>query len=128
MPLISCRRCGKAFIGVNKGRANVCSDCHAKLESVYARAHEYLRDNPNEKFDVKKLSEAINANSYDIQTLVEIGWLERDIQTYTTTAETRKQQANAFQIELDKLKEKNKRTSYGGEIYARNYESRRRFS
>ena len=127
MPLISCRRCGKAFIGVDKGRGNVCVDCYRHLERIYGLAHEYLRDHPNERFDVRKLAFELGVNSFDIQTLVEMGWLERDIQTYTSTAETRKQQANEFQRELDRLKEKNKRTFYGGDIYSRDYESRRRF-
>ena len=127
MPLVSCRRCGKAFIGIDKGRGNLCTDCYRHLESVYGRAHEYLRDHPNERFDVHKLSYDCDLNSYDVQILVEIGWLERDIQTYTSSAEARKQQAEAFQREVDRLKEKNQLRTYGGQIYARDYEARRRY-
>lgn len=117
MPLMSCKLCGKAF--VSEG-LKVCSDCMHRLEDVYYRAHDFLRDSNDDKLDAKHLADEMGVDPRDIQELIEMGWLERDLEIYSRKKGTRRQrQYEEFSEELEKMKEKSKVTSYGGEIYAR---------
>ena len=118
MPLMKCRLCGRVF--TSGGRNNVCPMCIKRLEELYGFVHEYMRDHEDEEFDAYKLSEAMEANLADIQALVDLGYIERDIGLYGTRETARSKLANAFSSELDKM-ERNKPTTYGGDIYARSY-------
>ena len=114
MPLTKCRLCGKIF--TDGGRDNVCPLC---LRS--ARVHEYMRDNEDEEFDVYKLAEALNVSTVDIQALVDLGYIERDLAMYGKNETDRSKLAEAFSAEIDKMN-RNKLTTYGGDIYARDTE------
>ena len=120
--LKSCKLCGRAF---NSEGLNVCLTCFRRLEDVYSHAHEYLRDNNDEKFDMVQLADVMGVDPRDIQELIEMGWLDRDIELYLKKNKkgggqsARQVMAQKFGSELDKMKERNKRTMYGGEIYKR---------
>ncbi|MBQ6774091.1 MAG: hypothetical protein IJP48_08540 [Synergistaceae bacterium] len=121
--LKSCKLCGRAF---NSEGLNVCITCFRRLEDVYTHAHDYLRDNSDEKFDMMQLADLIGADPRDIQELLEMGWLDRDIELYMKKnssvgglTSTRQSMAQKFGDELHKMKMKSKRTMYGGEIYQR---------
>ena len=121
--LKSCKLCGRAF---NSEGLNVCITCFRRLEDVYTHAHDYLRDNNDEKFDMVQLADLIGADPRDIQELLEMGWLDRDIELYMKKnnrgegfTSPRQSMAQKFGSELDKMKMKSKRTMYGGEIYQR---------
>ena len=119
MPLVSCKLCGRAFVS---DRNKVCYDCMRRLEEIYAKAHEYLRDNCDENFDVIETAEALGVSSLDIQMLVELGYFERDFQTYGRKDKTRRQMlAKMFEEELQKMKN-NDITTYGGIVYDRRSE------
>ena len=119
MPLMKCRLCGKIF--TEGGRDNVCPLCLRRLGDLYGEVHEYLRDNEDEKFDVHKLAEAMDVSTVDIQALVDLGYIERDLGLYGTRKTDRSKLAEAFSAELDKMN-KNKLITYGGDIYARDTE------
>lgn len=125
MALMSCKLCGRAF---NSEGRKVCNDCMMRLEQVYSQAHEYLRDNEDEKIDTKKLADAMDVDPRDVQELVEMGWLERimpssydDDDDYNEGSQEkrRQRQFQEFSGELEKMKTRRKMTTYGGDIYAR---------
>ena len=119
MPLTKCRLCGKIF--TDGGRDNVCPLCLRRLGDLYGEVHEYMRDNEDEDFDVYKLAEALNVSTADIQALVDLGYIERDLALYGKNETDRSKLAEAFSAEIDKMN-RNKLTTYGGDIYARDTE------
>ena len=119
MPLMKCRLCGKIY--TNGGRDNVCPICLRRLGDLYGEVHEYMRDNEDEEFDVYKLAESLGVSTADIQALVDLGYIERDLAMYGKNETDRTKLAQAFSAEIDKMN-RNKLTTYGGDIYARDTE------
>ena len=119
MPLTECKLCGRVY--THGGRMGICPRCIMRLEELYGRVHEYMRDNEDEDFDVHKLAEDMEENPADIQALVDLGYIERDLSLYGTQETKRKKLAQAFQGELDKM-HRDKAMFYGGEIYSRSYD------
>ena len=119
MPLTKCRLCGMLF--TNGGRNNICPLCIRRLDELYGSVHEYMRDHEDETFDIYTLSEAMDANIADIQALVDLGYIERDLGLYGKRETQRSKLANSLSREIDKMN-RNKLTTYGGEIYARSYD------
>ena len=74
MPLLSCRVCGKIFASPG-GR--ICSSCGSRLDALWPRVREYLRDNPKAGLDIKAISRALNQDVRYIQALVDMGYLGR---------------------------------------------------
>ena len=124
--LKSCKLCGRVF-NYEGGAVKVCLDCFRRLEEVYTNSHDYLRDNDDEKIDFVQLSNAIGADPRDVQELIEMGWLDRELASYKKNRARRYLEAEEFQDALKKVtgssndddKKKNKRMFYGGEIYQR---------
>ena len=116
---MKCRLCGKIY--TNGGRDNVCPICLRRLGDLYGEVHEYMRDNEDEEFDVYKLAESLGVSTADIQALVDLGYIERDLAMYGKNETDRTKLAQAFSAELDKMN-RNKLTTYGGDIYARDTE------
>ena len=119
MAFIKCRLCGKLF--TSGGRNNICPLCLKRIEELYGYVHEYMRDHKDEEFDVYKLSEETGIDLADIQALVDLGYIERDLGLYGTRETERSRLAKAINGEIDKMN-RNKLTTYGGEIYARSYD------
>ena len=119
MALMQCRLCGKIY--TEGGRKNVCPRCLRRLGDLYGTVHEYMRDHEEEKFDIYKLSEGVGADLADIQALVDLGYIERDLGLYGTRETERSRLAKALSGEIDKMT-KTKLTTYGGEIYSRGHD------
>ena len=119
MALTKCRLCGMLF--TSGGRKNICPLCIKRLEELYGSVHEYMRDHKDEEFDIYTLAEATESNIADIQALVDLGYIERDLGLYGTRETARSRLAKAITNEIDKMN-RNKLTTYGGEIYARSYD------
>ena len=118
MELVRCRLCGNVYRSLSEADHRVCTPCRHRLEDLYGRVHEYLRDNEDEYFDIYKLAEAMDISTADIQALVDLGYLERDLQTYGRGRTTEREKLlNEFNNELSKMKKTP--ASYGGTIYAR---------
>lgn len=117
MQLATCKLCGRVFVS---NGPKICENCMRRLEEVYSRAHDYLRNNDDENFDAKALADAIEANPRDVQELIDMGWLERDIQTYKKTSSKHYDHLQEFNEELESLKAKTKLNTYGGMKYDRN--------
>ena len=117
MALIECKLCRRIYNGFEGQR--VCGDCIRRLENVYGHVHEYMRDNQNRDFDLETLADEMEISPVDIQALVDLGYIERDLQTYSREKKgTRQKLAEAINNEVEKLK-RNNITTYGGVLYAR---------
>ncbi|MBQ6112387.1 MAG: hypothetical protein IJL01_08350 [Synergistaceae bacterium] len=84
-----------------------------------------MRDNPYETFDIEKLAEDLDINPADIQMLIELGYIDREIERNSKLKEARRQLAGAFNDELEDMKKK-KSTAYGAR-YARGSDSSRQY-
>ena len=117
MPLIECKLCRRIYNGFEGQR--VCGDCIRRLEEIYGHVHEYMRDNQDRDFDLETLADEMEISPVDIQALVDLGYIERDLQTYSRDKKgTRQKLAEAINVEVEKLK-RNNITTYGGVVYAR---------
>ena len=103
MPLLPCRLCGKVFTS-SGGRT--CSACHTRLDELYPRVRRYLRDNPKVNFNVEAIAEEMEADIRDVQSLVDMGYLDRDVGKQTNTEETKRQKlAKEFEDSLKQMKD-----------------------
>ncbi len=117
MALTECRLCRRLYNGFEGQR--ICGECMRRLESIYGHVHEYMRDNKDKDFDLETLADEMGISPVDIQALVDLGYIERDLQTYGREKKgTRQKLAEAISGEVEKLK-RNNITTYGGVIYAR---------
>ena len=103
MPLITCRLCGKLFTS-SGGRT--CPACHTRLDELYPRVREYLRDNPKVNFNVEMIADELDADIRDVQSLVDMGYLDRDIGRQTDPDTVKRQKlAQEFENSLKQIKE-----------------------
>ena len=120
MTLMECKLCKSLFDGrTYYGRHGICPKCMMELRSLYESVHNYLRDNEPTTFNSKAIAEAIKASSEGIDALVDLGLLERDIQTYVGIKSKRQELAGKFMNELGRMIDRKKTRSYGGTIYRR---------
>ncbi len=118
MSLIACKSCGKVFDSETSKR-DFCIDCLRRLENIYSKIHEFIKNSSEKNFEIDYLSEAVDVDPKDIQKLIELGYIERDIQTYGRDLSDRQKLALEFEQAIEKLNEKIRITTYGGKIYKR---------
>ena len=70
MNITGCKLCGRL---VSADGTRICRNCMHRLEKEYSEIHNYMRDNQDEAFDIERLSEELDINPADIQTLIELG-------------------------------------------------------
>lgn len=117
MALTECKLCRRIYNGFEGQR--ICGQCIRRLENIYGHVHEYMRDNQNRDFDLDTLADEMDISPVDIQALVDLGYIERDLQTYSREKKgTRQKLAEAINGEVEKLK-RNNITTYGGVLYSR---------
>ncbi len=123
MPLLSCKLCGKIFTSAG-GRT--CPACLQRLDELYPRVRDFLRDNPKLQFNVETLSAELEVEIRDIQALVDMGYLDRDLARSTNSQEASKQKlAQEFENSLKQMKDsaaqrdsaKSTAASYGQQRY-----------
>ena len=118
--LRECRLCKSPFDGRTPyGRHGICPKCMMKLRGLYDSVHNYLRDHDLTTFSSKLIADEIKADPEEIDALLELGLLERDIQTYVGIKSKRQELAGKFQNELGRMIDRKKTRSYGGTIYIR---------
>ncbi len=116
MPLNECKLCRKIYNGFEGQK--ICPACVRRLEEIYGRVHEYMRDNADKDFDIDTLADEMEISPVDVQALVDLGYIERDLQTYSRDKKgSRQKLAEAINGEVEKLKRNI--TTYGGVIYSR---------
>ena len=119
MGIVKCRLCGTLFNHPNPTGNRICRNCMRRLEELYDHVHEYMRDNDEEDFDMYTLADSMGISTADVQALVDLGYIERDLQTYRKNKEgSRQQLAEKLNNELDKMRKENI-TTYGGIVYSR---------
>lgn len=123
MEITGCKLCGRI---VSSERTKICRNCMHRLEEVYSDIHNYMRDNPDETFNIEKLSEDLDVNPADIQMLIELGYIDRKIAENSEKERARRELAGVFANELEDMKKK-KVTTYGGAKYARGSDSSRQY-
>ena len=121
MQLFLCDLCGKAYdphaVLVDKG---ICKDCTQELDSMYAGIHSLIVSiGEMDKLNLEDVSRRLEIDMEDIKILYDLGYFERDIQTYCRTPSERQILAQEFERELKLLIERNKITTYGGIVYNR---------
>ncbi|MBQ9904016.1 MAG: hypothetical protein IJM47_04425 [Synergistaceae bacterium] len=116
MALTECKLCRRVYNGFEGQK--ICSQCIQRLETIYGHVHEFMRDNRDRDFDLDTLADEMDISPVDIQALVDLGYIERDMQTYSRDKKgTRQKLAEAINGEVEKLKRNI--TTYGGDVYAR---------
>ena len=123
MGLVKCRMCGMLYES-GQQTYRICRKCQQRLEELYGRVHEYMRDNEDEDFDIYNLADAMDISTMDVQALVDLGYIERDLQTYSKHKRgSREVLAAKLNNELEKMKKGI--TTYGGMIYSRDKEKKK---
>lgn len=121
MSLFTCRLCGRVFDpGEFPNSHGVCEYCFQRLERMYSGVHKYIRDHGGiPSFDVQGIADELEMNKEDVALLMEMGFFERDIQTYSLVPSERQKLAREFEYGLEDLIRRYKLTTYGGVIYSR---------
>ena len=117
MALRECKVCKTLYDDeTNIGTTEICHSCRMRLEGTYGRIHSYLKDNaPHTHIDIGRLAAETGTTPAEMQIIFELGWLERDIQTYSGTRSERQELAEEFARELRKMIEEHKKArAYGG--------------
>ncbi|MBQ3457220.1 MAG: hypothetical protein IJG36_12345, partial [Synergistaceae bacterium] len=83
---------------------------------TYGRIHNYIRDRKKiDVYDIARLAEETGTTPAEMEIILELGWLERDIQTYAGTISERQKLAEEFSRELKKMIEERKKVrTYDG--------------
>ena len=123
MALRECKVCKTLYDDeTNIGTTEICHSCRMRLEGTYGRIHSYLKDNaPHTHIDIGRLAAETGTTPAEMQIIFELGWLERDIQTYSSTLSERQALAREFAEELRKMAERGKSKTYGGKVYKRTH-------
>ena len=104
------------------GTTEICHNCRMRLESTYGRIHNYIRDRKTiDTHNIERLAQDTGTTPAELQIILELGWLERDIQTYGGTVSERQKLAEEFARELQKMIDEHKEIYYGGKIYKRTH-------
>ena len=125
MALNTCKLCRKLFTAESgKAGGKVCPECRQRLDELYSDVRHYLRDHPRDEFNVEMVADALSADIRDVQELVDLGYLERDLpEGADAPAGDRQKLVKAFEASIDKLKASaaaaaaHKPVSYGQEVY-----------
>lgn len=126
MALLTCKLCRKIYtVDITGGK--VCPDCKQRLDALYGDVRNYLRDNPKVEFNVETLADALGADIRDIQGMVDLGYLDRDLpegeRGEAGEDSQRQKLAKEFEQSLDKMRAAaaeaaaRKPVSYGQTLY-----------
>ena len=96
MALVTCKLCRKVFTAAG---VRTCPDCKKRLDDLYMKVRDFLRDNPKMEFNVDTLSASLDADIRDIQALVDMGYLDRDFKANLSGEESSRQK---LALELEK--------------------------
>ncbi len=120
MALITCKLCGKVFTAT--GGRN-CPECLRKLDDIYPIVREFIRNNPKTSMNVDDLSKELDIDIKDLQAMVDMGYLDRDVDRKALAEESGRQKlALEFEKSLNAMKaaQSNKPkgpVTYGQELY-----------
>lgn len=127
MSLRECKICKTLYDDTTYiGTTEICHSCRMMLEGTYGRIHNYLKDNaPFERINIERLAQETGTTPAEMEILFNLGWLDRDIQTYSGGHSERSELAEIFRRELEKMIERGKIQTYGGKIYKRTHRKKK---
>ena len=105
--LSMCKLCGKVFDPYAvPGDKGIYFECLQKLEGMYSKIHDYIRDNKEEaRFDPVYLAKMTNISLDNVKLLISMGYLERDMQTWSKVPSKRHELAGKFERAAARIKE-----------------------
>ena len=105
--LSMCKLCGKVFDPYAvPGDKGICFECLQKLEGMYSKIHDYIRDNKEEaRFDPVYLAKMTNISLDNVKLLISMGYLERDMQTWSKVPSKRHELAGKFERAAARIRE-----------------------
>ena len=111
MALRECKVCKSLYDDETYiGTTEICHNCRMRLEGTYGRIYNYIRDRGEiNVHDLARLAEETGTTPAEMEIIIDLGWLERDIQTYSTTISDRQKLAKEFAAELKKMIEEHKK-------------------
>lgn len=121
MPLLTCGLCGKLYSFKNAfDKKGICLDCLQNLDELYSHIHKYIAKLGEIKnVSPQSIADETGMKLEDVNLLFELGFFERDIQTYSHTTSERQKLAEEFEHELHDMKAERRANTYGGMIYRR---------
>lgn len=123
MALVTCKLCRKIFTAAG-GRT--CPECKKRLDELYMKVRDFLRDNPKLEMHLDTLSESLNVDIREIQALVDMGYLDRDAEALSSNEESSRQKlALEFEKSLGEMRAaaasqalSKASVSYGQQLYS----------
>ena len=100
MSLITCKLCGRLF---DATRGKICTQCLEELDELYPKVREYIRDHSKDQFSVDSLSEDMGIDIMLIQSLVDQGYLDRDVPGISGVDEEQKKKESLVRQLKDSL-------------------------
>ncbi len=112
--LSMCKLCGKVFDPYAvPGDKGICFECLRKLDGMYSKIHDYIRDNKEEaRFDPAYLAKMTNISIDNVKLLISMGYLERDMQTWSNVPSERRALAGKFEQAAARIKSDHILTTY----------------
>lgn len=112
--LSMCKLCGKVFDPYAvPGDKGICFECLRKLDGMYSKIHDYIRDNKEEaRFDPAYLAKMTNISIDNVKLLISMGYLERDMQTWSSVPSARRALAGKFEQAAARIKADHILTTY----------------
>jgi len=75
MEMVTCDLCNKPFASAGP---KICVRCLKRLDTVYVKARDYIRENSKVRLSVSELAEAIEVDVRDLEVLIAQKRLDRD--------------------------------------------------
>ncbi len=97
MSLITCKLCGRLF---DSTRGKICTQCLEELDDFYPKVREYIRDHRDARFSVDTLADDMGVDILRVQTLVELGYLDRDVPGLSSDIDDEKKKKEALRQQL----------------------------
>lgn len=121
MSLLICSLCGKIYDSKSVPvRRKICRECLGRLDGMYSGIHEYIaRHGEMKGINLQEIAEGCSLEAEDVKLLLDMGYFERDIQTYGKAESERQRLAEIFERELKNMQDRGRLSTYGGEIYRR---------
>lgn len=94
MTLITCKICGRLF---NSLRGELCTRCLDRIEAVYPRIREYIRERPmQESLSIEGIATVMQLDPLYIKSLVEMGYLDQYADRFKSEKEEDEQKKKVF--------------------------------
>ena len=119
--LLLCNLCGKAYNpNTVLNKRGICGECLKRLDDMYSGIHKYITAQGEiDDLTLSDIARELEIDPDDVRLLYDLGYFDRDLQTYSRTPSKRYELAKEFEHEIEVLKEHAKITTYGGLIYRR---------